>query len=69
MATTLKSPQAIRSISFSIWSSEDEGEFRIKYEEGCCCDGTGWLDMGDVGVGGGGKREYNDPDGAMKERY
>jgi len=25
--------------------------------------------MGDVAIGGGGKREYNDADGAMKERY
>jgi hypothetical protein len=27
------------------------------------------LDMGGVAMGGGGRREYRDPDGAMKERY
>jgi hypothetical protein len=68
VATTLNSPPAIRSISFSIWSSVDEGEFKMVYEE-CCCDGPGWLDRGGVATGGGGRREYRDPDGAMKERY
>lgn len=68
VATTLNSPQAIRSISLSIWSSVEEGEFKMEYEESCW-DGPGWLDMGDVATGGGGRREYSDADGAMKERY
>ena len=43
----------------------------MEYEESCW-DGPDWPDVGDVGdvaIGGGGKREYNDADGAMKERY
>jgi hypothetical protein len=68
VATTLNNPLAIRSISLSIWSSAEEGEFKMEYEESSC-DGADWPDMGDVAIGGGGKREYNDADGAMKERY
>ena len=68
VATTLNSPPAIRSISLSIWSSVEEGEFRMVYEESCW-DGPGWLDVGEVATGGGGRREYSDADGAMKERY
>jgi len=68
VATTLNNPLAIRPISLSIWSSAEEGEFKMEYEESCS-DGPGWPDMGDVAIGGGGKREYNDADGAMKERY
>ena len=48
VTTALKSPFAIRSISFSICGSVDEGELRMVYDEWA----RGWDDPGwEVGVG------------------
>jgi hypothetical protein len=66
VTTALKSPLAIRSISFSICGSEDEGELRIAYDE------WGWGGGGpgcEVDVGWGGSKENKDGEGAIKDKY
>lgn len=69
VATALKRPFAMRSISSSICCSVDAGELRIAYVDGgtddvdgagCCWDGAGGV---------GGSRENNDGEGHMKDRY
>lgn len=70
VTTALKSPLATRSISSSICCSVDEGELRMPYvdveaSELDCPAG----EVGGTDVGGGGRRENRDGDGAMKERY
>lgn len=72
VATTLKRPLATRSISSSICCSVDEGELRIVYVDVGMGGVTGfWVVGGTVGEGctAGGRRENNEGDGAMKDRY
>lgn len=72
VATTLKSPLAIRSISSSICWSDDDGELRTEYEEYVFgvgvdeADGSGLCDAVDCT---GGRRENSDGEGDRKDRY
>jgi len=68
VATALKRPFAIRSISSSIICSDDAGELSVIYDE----DGSvsvGWGTLGLAGFGGGGRRENKDEDGAINDKY
>lgn len=70
VATTLNKPVATRSISASICCSVEEGEFRSAYAECVVRVGVA-VSVGEDGVAvlTGGRRENNDGEGAMKERY
>ena len=72
VTTTLKIPDATRSISSSICCSVEEGELRSAYVE-CGWDGvegpaTAFGAVGDAAFGGG-RSENKDGDGAMKDKY
>lgn len=71
MATTLNSPFAIRSVSSSTCCSEVDGELSIAYEDcSSAVDGPGCdAAVGVDGAATGGKRENNDGEGDMNERY
>lgn len=72
VATTLKRPVAMRSISSSICCSEEEGELRRVYVGGVGDGADGFAGAAVVGAGvafTGGRRENSDGEGAMKERY
>lgn len=65
VTTALKSPLAIRSISFSICCSVDEGELRIAYDEWGRGGDPGW----EVAVGCGGSKENREGEGAINDKY
>jgi len=65
VTTALKSPLAIRSISFSICCSVDEGELRIAYDEWGRGGDPGW----EVVVGWGGSKENREGEGAINDKY
>jgi hypothetical protein len=71
VAIALKSPLAIRSISSSICCSVEEGELRIVYVFcGIVASIGGVAALVDAAGGGGrGRRENNEGEGAMNDKY
>lgn len=71
VATTLKRPDATRSISSSICCSVEEGELRSRYVEWLCEEPAGVEGVEDEAdaAAGGGSKENKDGDGEINERY
>lgn len=73
VATTLNRPFAIRSVSSSMAWSEDDGEFKREYVDGIWAtfgwEGVGCNEVEGSGNDGGGRREKNEGEGDMKDRY
>ena len=72
VATTLKRPVAIRSISSSICCSDDDGELRSAYVlggEAGAGVAVGVADVEAEAASTGGRSENKEGDGAMKDSY
>jgi hypothetical protein len=71
VATALKRPEAMRSISSSMSCSDEDGEFRIVYEVLTSgITGAAGVDVEGFGAAGmGGRSEKRAGEGEMKPRY